>query len=324
MKLLIAVALLIAGTVATQAGSLNGRSSSYGLYGTGSNSSSSFVQPHFNSNGSMTSGHFRTTPNNTQLDNFSTRGNYNPYTGNIGTRIPRYWTTRLFYVSFCIEQDGGPSGPPSNSLLRGNLFGNQRGLLQGKKMSKCAHARNSHKKLRRKAFELPLNDSHLFAIGHVAARAAMLDSLINLTFHDLISRHPHTIKKELKKFSVPKQIDTIKESLIQNLPTDAKGINNFISEIYSARDERNDIMHRTWRSTDSPEIKALVKITNDAPELEKRRVTAKGMIATADRLLDLALELSDWKMRVYATLVARQPASPDKPRTRVYIPPAPR
>lgn len=35
-----------------------------------------------------------------------------------------------------------------------------------------------------------------------------------------------------------------------------------------------------------------------------RRVTAKGMIALADRLLDLAIELGDWKM------AAKQRATP--------------
>jgi hypothetical protein len=28
--------------------------------------------------------------NNTQLDNYGTRGNYNPYTGSYGTRVARY------------------------------------------------------------------------------------------------------------------------------------------------------------------------------------------------------------------------------------------
>lgn len=59
-------------------------------YGTGSNSRSTYVQPRINSNGTFTGGHYRTTPNNTQLDNYGTRGNYNPYTGRTGTRTPRY------------------------------------------------------------------------------------------------------------------------------------------------------------------------------------------------------------------------------------------
>jgi len=31
-----------------------------------------------------------TNPNQTQRDNFSTKGNVNPYTGKAGTRTPRY------------------------------------------------------------------------------------------------------------------------------------------------------------------------------------------------------------------------------------------
>jgi hypothetical protein len=61
-----------------------------GLYGTGSNPNSHYVQPHYNSNGTFTQGHYQTNPNSTQLDNYGTRGNYNPYTGQYGTRRPRY------------------------------------------------------------------------------------------------------------------------------------------------------------------------------------------------------------------------------------------
>jgi len=91
MKVILAASLLILSTVAASA-QFNSRSPSYGgLYGTGSNSSSHYVKPHYNSSsGTFTSGHYRTNPNNTQRDNYSTRGNYNPYTGSYGTRIPRY------------------------------------------------------------------------------------------------------------------------------------------------------------------------------------------------------------------------------------------
>lgn len=94
MKSILAIALLIAGTVGASAqygtyGTRSG-SSSGGLYGTGSNPSNTYVQPHINSNGSYTGGHYRTTPNNTQLDNYGTRGNTNPYTGSTGTRPGRY------------------------------------------------------------------------------------------------------------------------------------------------------------------------------------------------------------------------------------------
>jgi hypothetical protein len=47
-----------------------------------------YVAPRVNSTGTVTQGHMRTAPNSSTLDNYSTRGNLNPYTGKIGTRDP--------------------------------------------------------------------------------------------------------------------------------------------------------------------------------------------------------------------------------------------
>lgn len=62
----------------------------YGGYGTGSSSQGHSVRGHYNSNGSYTEPHYRSNPNSTQLDNYSTRGNTNPYTGSTGSRSPRW------------------------------------------------------------------------------------------------------------------------------------------------------------------------------------------------------------------------------------------
>ncbi len=61
-----------------------------GLYGSGSNPNSVYVAPSINSQGNSTPGHYRTAPNSTQMDNYGSRGNVNPYTGSVGTRAPRY------------------------------------------------------------------------------------------------------------------------------------------------------------------------------------------------------------------------------------------
>jgi hypothetical protein len=98
MKTTILVGALLVAAIASahaqfgrhNSNSLYGGSTYTGGYGTGSNSNSVYVSPHYNSNGGFTSGHYQTAPNNTQLDNYGTRGNYNPYTGNVGTRSPRY------------------------------------------------------------------------------------------------------------------------------------------------------------------------------------------------------------------------------------------
>jgi hypothetical protein len=46
------------------------------------------VRSYIRHNGQYVSPHFRTAPNHTKLDNWSTRGNVNPYTGRIGTKAP--------------------------------------------------------------------------------------------------------------------------------------------------------------------------------------------------------------------------------------------
>jgi hypothetical protein len=46
----------------------------------------SYVKGYFKSDGTYVQGHYRSSPNNTKADNFSTKGNYNPYTGKRGTK----------------------------------------------------------------------------------------------------------------------------------------------------------------------------------------------------------------------------------------------
>lgn len=47
------------------------------------------VAPYFKQNGTYVAPHFRTTPDRSFNNNFSTYPNVNPYTGKVGTRAPR-------------------------------------------------------------------------------------------------------------------------------------------------------------------------------------------------------------------------------------------
>jgi hypothetical protein len=47
------------------------------------------VSPYFRGNGTYVAPHFRTTPDRSFNNNFSTYPNINPYTGKVGTRAPR-------------------------------------------------------------------------------------------------------------------------------------------------------------------------------------------------------------------------------------------
>ena len=79
--LILAGALTLAATAAQ---------AQYGRTGTGSNPNGHPVQGYTAPSGTYVPPHQQTNPNSTQTDNYSTRGNVNPYTGAVGTRTPRY------------------------------------------------------------------------------------------------------------------------------------------------------------------------------------------------------------------------------------------
>lgn len=47
-----------------------------------------YVHGYTRNNGTYVEPHYRSSPNNTAYDNWSTKGNVNPYTGQEGTRNP--------------------------------------------------------------------------------------------------------------------------------------------------------------------------------------------------------------------------------------------
>ncbi len=49
-----------------------------------------YVKPHVTKDGTYVEGHMRSAPNNTNTDNYGTKGNTNPYTGQAGTIEPNY------------------------------------------------------------------------------------------------------------------------------------------------------------------------------------------------------------------------------------------
>lgn len=59
-------------------------------YSSRSNSQHERVSGYMRKNRSYVSPYMRTKSNNTQYDNFSAKGNYNPYTHKYGTKTPHY------------------------------------------------------------------------------------------------------------------------------------------------------------------------------------------------------------------------------------------
>lgn len=55
-----------------------------------------YVNGYTRSDGTYVQPHYRSSPNNTTLDNYSTRGNTNPYTGRQGTVDPYSGASRNY------------------------------------------------------------------------------------------------------------------------------------------------------------------------------------------------------------------------------------
>jgi hypothetical protein len=81
-QLLVALVLILGLAGASDAG--RGRKS--GGYGTGSKASSTSVRGYTTKRGTTVKSYRRTTSDRTQKNNYSTRGNRNPWTGTTGTK----------------------------------------------------------------------------------------------------------------------------------------------------------------------------------------------------------------------------------------------
>ncbi|MFM7007721.1 MAG: hypothetical protein ACKO0Z_00045 [Betaproteobacteria bacterium] len=78
------------------------------------NAQSVYVSPHIRADGTYVQGHWRTAPNNTRTDNWSSRPNVNPWTGQVGRDDP--YAPRQTYQS---PYNGTYSTPYSNRYRRG-------------------------------------------------------------------------------------------------------------------------------------------------------------------------------------------------------------
>lgn len=95
----------------------NGTTNTYGSYGTNPNTTS--VSGYTRSNGTYVNGYTRTNRNDTNHDNFSTSGNFNPYNGTTGSRARDYSSQSYNYGSGRTIQTG-PRGGQYYINSRGN------------------------------------------------------------------------------------------------------------------------------------------------------------------------------------------------------------
>ncbi len=81
-----------------------------------------YVRGYYKSDGTYVQPHYRSSPNSTTLDNWSTKGNINPYTGKLGTRNP--YTISPSPYGRSTNPYYSPYDPYRNYLRRSNPYGN--------------------------------------------------------------------------------------------------------------------------------------------------------------------------------------------------------
>jgi hypothetical protein len=68
-----------------------------------------YVNGYYRRDGTFVQPHYRSSPNSSKLDNWSSTGNINPYTGQQGTRNPNSYSSGLSQPSHTGLNYGGPS-----------------------------------------------------------------------------------------------------------------------------------------------------------------------------------------------------------------------
>ncbi|WP_286333688.1 hypothetical protein [Duncaniella freteri] len=97
MLLVAIIATVLSANAQYNYGSSSYGSSSYSTSSYGVNTNSTYVKGYTKSNGTYVHGHYRSSQNSTNHDNYSTSGNYNPYTGSAGSRAKDYSTGACNY-----------------------------------------------------------------------------------------------------------------------------------------------------------------------------------------------------------------------------------
>ncbi|WP_308515736.1 hypothetical protein [Sphingomonas flavescens] len=79
-------------------------------------SAQTYVHGYTRGDGTYVAPHYRSSPDSSLLNNYSTRGNVNPYTGQVGTRDPYAQPSRApSFGNYSNPYSTSPTQPRSNS-----------------------------------------------------------------------------------------------------------------------------------------------------------------------------------------------------------------
>jgi hypothetical protein len=124
----------------------------------------------------------------------------------------------------------------------------------------------------------------------------MLDTMIDFTVEALSKSYPKIMRDTTLNWPVRQKLDLIKQEITKLLPKRECAISEFVGEIKTARNERADVMHRVWGTTDTDEEKMLIELRDWTKQNRPpKRTTPAEMMTLANKMIDLMFELVDWK-----------------------------
>ncbi|HOP49986.1 MAG TPA: hypothetical protein PK887_05125 [Ignavibacteriales bacterium] len=92
------------------------------IYAQFTNPNVRYQNGYYRDNGTFVQPHYKTESNSTNLDNFSTKGNYNPYTGTYGSRARDYSIESFNYGSNKIINEGPKGGLYYNNSSNNKIY----------------------------------------------------------------------------------------------------------------------------------------------------------------------------------------------------------
>lgn len=136
-----------------------------------------------------------------------------------------------------------------------------------------------------------LSDEHHYAIAAVAARAAQLDSIIEISIASLLLAVPKTSAFVLKNMNGDRYVGLLEQMLLDLIPQREAIIKAAFERVGKLRTERNEILHWIYGVSDDP---ALARYTSIRPhrQPQERSKTAEEIQAVANEMLDLVLVIS--------------------------------
>jgi hypothetical protein len=149
-----------------------------------------------------------------------------------------------------------------------------------------------------------LPDEFHYAIAHVATRAAQLDHTLEISVDVQFKPLEEMGEYLIKSMDTNRLVQVLQRLLRNNFKNRLDEIETLISQITTARTERNELLHWLWGQSDDPELPKYGQLRPYRPKTEKQK-TAEEIFSIADSMLSATKELAELNTEHLNNLIKR-------------------